>query len=54
MESIDFHEIQHVGHAILGDLDLTLLIFRSFSCLKTADVQTSEVTAKIAPVNVVP
>jgi hypothetical protein len=48
---VDFYEIQYGGYAIEGDFDAVLLS-RTFKHSKMADVQTSEVDAKLAPVNV--
>jgi hypothetical protein len=52
---VDFHEIQQGGHATEGDLyTVTNLQTCGFIYSEIAYVQTSEVAAKLAPVNVGP
>jgi hypothetical protein len=46
---LDFCEIQLEGHATEGDLDAMLFNSPSFNLSKMADVQTSEVNAKLTP-----
>jgi hypothetical protein len=48
---VDFYEIQYGDHATEGDLDAVIFNF-SFNDCKIADVQTSELCAKLALVNV--
>jgi hypothetical protein len=45
----NFYEIQLGGHAIEGGLDACFFKSCSFNHSKMADVQTSEVDAKLAP-----
>jgi hypothetical protein len=50
-----YYEIQQKGHATGGDLAIYIYFFiSSFNQFKMADVQTSEMDAKLVPVNVGP
>jgi hypothetical protein len=51
---VDFYEIQLGGHSIEGDLDAVLFNPVPSNHSKMADVHTSEVDAKLAPVNMGP
>jgi hypothetical protein len=51
---VDFYEIQYAGHAIEGNLEAVHFNPVSSTIPNMADVQTSEVDAKLAPVNMGP
>jgi hypothetical protein len=50
---VDFHGIRQASYAIKDALD-AMVLSRSFSHTKIADVQTSEMDAKLTPVNAGP
>jgi len=52
LKVIDFHESQQGQHAIKGNLEATHYNPRSFNHSKMADVQTSEVGAKLTSVDI--
>jgi hypothetical protein len=51
---VEFYEIQQGGHAIEGDIDNHNFWSNSFNHSKISDIQTSQVDAKLAPVNLRP
>jgi hypothetical protein len=51
-ELLEFHEIERRYYAIESDLDAMFYIAVDSNRPKMANVQTSEVDAKLAPVNV--
>jgi hypothetical protein len=48
---LDFHELRHGSYAIKDDLDALIFNTVASTIPKIADIQTSEMNAKLTPVN---